>query len=104
MIKTSSFSSRLLLRYFSIFLFAIIFSTTSIGLSYYITIKSLETNLVKNNQSTAIQMKDIVEERLIKIAYSINYLGSSYRTNYLLNLKVPLDKSEPMDMICTQQL
>ena len=47
----------------------------------------------------AIQMKDIVDERLNKIINTINNLGSYYKTNYLLNLKTPLAECEPMDMI-----
>lgn len=96
---TTSFSRHFLLRYFIIFLFVIILTTSSIGVAYYATIKRLESNLEKNNQNAIVQMKDIVQERLNNINYIVNSLGSYYQTNYLLNLDAPLSEGDPMDMI-----
>lgn len=97
--EKTSFTGHFILRNFIVFLFAIIFSTSAIGIAYFGTIKSLETNLEKNNLNSVIQMKDIIEERLNKITFTINYLGSDYQTNYILNLSFPLGKREPMDII-----
>ena len=52
MIKNKTFfSSYFLLKYFIFFLFTIVFSTLLIGISYYGTIKNLETNLETNGNS-----------------------------------------------------
>lgn len=97
--EKTSFTGHFILRNFIVFLFAVIFSTTSMGIAYFGTIKSLETNLERNNLNSVIQMKDIIEERLNKILYTINYLGSDYQTNYILNLPYPLGARDPMDII-----
>ena len=101
--KTSTFSSHSVIRYFIVFLSSVITVTASIGFAYFITIKSLENNLRESNQNTAIQMKDIIEERIKKVTTTIYYIGSYHQTNYLLNLKVPLADGEPMNMIYARE-
>jgi hypothetical protein len=97
------------LRYNSAFRYIIILTvimvliTLPTGISYYMTVKSMESNQEKLNLESVIQIKNIVDERLNEINYIVNNLGTYYKTSYILSVSSDWKDANPKDILTAKE-
>ncbi len=90
-------------KYVLILSIAMVLVTFSVGISYYMTVKNMESNQEAANLRSILQMKNIVDERLNKISYIVNNLGTYYQTSYILNMAFHLKNTSPSDIMTAKE-
>lgn len=86
-------------KYIFILFILMCFIILPTGISYYMTVKNMETNQERLNLETAIQIKNIVNERLNEINNIVNNLGTYYQTSYVMSLSSDWRTANPSDIL-----
>ena len=94
---------RYLPRYLLLLSFAVILATLPLGVSYYATLQSLESNIEQINQKSVQQIRDLCQEKLNEINNVIQQIGSNYLTNLMLNLDGVWAEADPQDIMSAQK-
>jgi AraC-like DNA-binding protein len=86
-------------KYVVILSAAMVLVTFTVGISYYMTVYNMETIQEEANLRSILQLKNVIDERLNKINYIVNNLGTYYQTSYILNMSFEWENANPSDIM-----